>query len=180
MTLCCDNGTTFQLSPLRMCNLWQTATPSPIILSMWLLSLWIFSFRNSLSHSLQVQAYLRFASLNPNLLNYDPNCTSVILTSSRFYAVAENDTIFSAGILIHAQNYMYSSCMRSLATATSSKDTMTHRPRGILPIEGRDRGCPVPQNSCRPAYPLTFSIERGRAGGYSISLKNEHRPSLRN
>ena len=93
MTLCCDNGSTWQLSPLRMCNLWQTSTPLPIVFIMWLLARCIFSFRNSLSHSLQVLAYLRFASLNPNLLNYDPNCTSVILTSSRFSAVAENETV---------------------------------------------------------------------------------------
>ena len=40
-----------------------------------------------------MQAYLRFASLNPNFLNYDPNCTYVILKSSTFSAVVENATV---------------------------------------------------------------------------------------
>ena len=40
-----------------------------------------------------MQAYLRFASLNPNFVNYDTNCTYVVVKSSRFTLVVKNATV---------------------------------------------------------------------------------------
>ena len=88
--------TTEPPSSCHLCScviFWQTATPLPFIWSRWLLARWRFSLRNSLPHSLKVQAYLPFASVDPNLWNYDTSCPAGILKPSRFPAVVEDATV---------------------------------------------------------------------------------------
>ena len=89
-------------------------------------------------------------------------------------------TIFSALILIHNRKDTYSSCTCCLERTKSIKDILIYRPQGISPIQGRSRGYPVPQNSCRPTHPLDLLLRGVERGGCSISQKIEHRPPLRN
>ena len=87
-------------------------------------------------------------------------------------------TIFSVMILIFTRKVKYSINTRCLAMATNSEDTLTYRPQGILPIVGRGRGYPVPQNSCRPTYlpPCFCYCEGSRAGVLDFAGKRASTP----
>ena len=94
----------------------------------------------------------------------------------QFYVIIDSiHTIFSAVILIHTREEMQPSSTYYLATATSSKDALTHRPYS-LSYRGSRQGVFGAQNSCHPINPLIFAVEMGAR----FRIKSNMDPALWN